>query len=302
MELLSAFLFGRFTLLHSERTTTLEIGSQKARELFCYLLLNRKVDHHREKLATLLWPDARDNQARQYLRRALWQLQSSLSAHGIPVNNLFLVQDEWVRVNRTQIFWADVEQFNRAFHVASGKQGNELDTPVVHELESAATLYRGDLLENWYYDWCLIDRGCFREKYLIVLDKLIGHFASVADFESGIVYATESLRCDEAREITYRGLMNLYYGAGDRSGALRAFERCSELIDKEFGVKPDQATQDLYKSIKQGMRLSSPVEAAGAYPIDIGVVCRRLEMLDQSLRVMMAALRRELETFKRHSS
>src|SRR5262249_52615856 len=56
--------------------------SNRAKELFCYLLLHREHPHSRETLAALFWPDCDKNQSRKYLRQALWQLHHSMRAAG----------------------------------------------------------------------------------------------------------------------------------------------------------------------------------------------------------------------------
>jgi two-component SAPR family response regulator len=38
---------------------------------------------------------------------------------------------------------------------------------------SAVRLYRGELLEAWYYDWCQEPREAFRSAYLTMLGCLI---------------------------------------------------------------------------------------------------------------------------------
>ena len=52
--------------------------SNRAKELFCYLLLHRDHPHSRETLAGRFWANCDKNQSRKYLRQALWQLHQSM--------------------------------------------------------------------------------------------------------------------------------------------------------------------------------------------------------------------------------
>jgi hypothetical protein len=58
--------------------------------------------------------------------------------------------------------------------------------------------------------------------------------------------------------------MRLRYLAGDRTGALRQFERCAAALDSELDVLPSRATVHLYEQIR-GDRL--PAANAAPPPI-----------------------------------
>lgn len=74
-------LFGRFEVCCSGQPNA-GLNARRARELFSYLLLHRNRPQQRETLAGLLWEDASPEQARKYLRQALWQIQTTLHADG----------------------------------------------------------------------------------------------------------------------------------------------------------------------------------------------------------------------------
>jgi DNA-binding SARP family transcriptional activator len=93
--------------------------------------------------------------------------------------------------------------------------------------------------------------------YLGMLDKLMGYCEAHQDYEAGLVYGTRILRYDRARERTHRWLMRLHYLAGDRTEALRQYERCVAALDEELGVKPAERTIALYEQIRAD-RLDDP--------------------------------------------
>ncbi|MCP4008233.1 MAG: hypothetical protein GY726_01835, partial [Proteobacteria bacterium] len=57
---------------------------------------------------------------------------------------------------------------------------------------------------------------------------------------------------DPLGESGWRLLMRSYQGHSDRSHALMAFRRCSEVLQKELGVEPEAETSELCLQIKQG--------------------------------------------------
>jgi two-component SAPR family response regulator len=113
-------------------------------------------------------------------------------------------------------------------------------------------LYRGSLLENWYQDWCIIDRERFQNMYVAMLGKIMLHCQSVGAYTEGIDYGHTLLSIDDANEQTYRRLMRLYYLDGDRTTALRQYQRCEAILRSEFQVKPSYRTALLYELIREG--------------------------------------------------
>src|SRR5262245_25372121 len=101
-------LFARFCVqMDGQGVPGLEL--QKVQELLGYLLLFRNRIHSRERLATLLWQDASPAQAKQYLRKTLWQLQHALGTEAMLAEPQFLqVESEWVRLNVNPELWLDV--------------------------------------------------------------------------------------------------------------------------------------------------------------------------------------------------
>jgi DNA-binding SARP family transcriptional activator len=243
-------LFGRFSIAQDGRELEC-IQSGKAKELFCYLLLHRDRPHSREVLASLLWENCAAFQARKYFRQALWQVQ-----HGVrdlfPGSRRPLVQvdGEHVRLNSPEESWLDVSVFEKAFIPVRGLRGEQMSQQQAHTLRNAVALYRGDLLEGWFYDWCLYQRERLQGIYVATLDKLMAYSEYHRAFEDGLSFGELLLRQDNARERTYCRLMRLHYLAGDRVGALRQFQRCASALQTELGVKPAKHTLELYEQIR----------------------------------------------------
>jgi DNA-binding SARP family transcriptional activator len=257
MSVLYIYLFGKFDAYYGELALS-GLDGGKAQELLCYLLLNRDRPHSREVLAELLWNNSSSAQSKAYLRKALWQLQSAFDAQAERLSErVLLVESDWVQLNPAADLYLDVAAFERAFLQSQGVRGRELDSRTAQILQAAVDLYRGDLLEGWYQDWCIHERERLRHLYLAMLDKLMGYCEVCGDFEAGLIYGSRILQCDRARERTHRRLMRLRHLAGDRTGALRQYERCVAALDEELGVEPSRRTIGLYQQIRAD-RLSAP--------------------------------------------
>ncbi|MFO7539817.1 MAG: bacterial transcriptional activator domain-containing protein [Chloroflexota bacterium] len=249
MNKLYARLFGKFTVAAQPHTPMILEGA-KVQELFSYLLLYRNRPHTREVLATMLWCDASATQCKSYLRKTLWQLQSELEQVLDGCLSDFLhVDGEWVQLNTGDRLWLDVAQFEQTFAQIKESPGQTWDDATAKQVATAIDLYRSDLLEGAYQEWCLFERERLQRLYLIMLEKLMNYCEADGHYETGIGYGMQVLRYDLARENSHRSLMRLHYLAGNRSEALRQYERCAKILREELAVEPGRRTKALYEQM-----------------------------------------------------
>lgn len=242
-------LFGKFSVQRDTQSLK-GLDSSKEQELLSYLLVRRDRPHSRETLASLLWGESSTEKSKKYLRQALWHLQTGLESDELAGPQVLLVEHDWVQLNLQSELWLDVAVFEQAFAATHGVPGKQLDKPAAAMLKAAVQLYTGDLLDGCYQDWCLFERERLQNMYLSMLDKLMGYCEQHQDFEAGLSYGSTILRYDRASERTYRRLMHLQYLAGDRTGALRQYERCVTALQEELGVKPERRTRAVYEYIR----------------------------------------------------
>ena len=116
-----------------EAGATLVLPTKKTQALLAYLALPLGQAHPREKLATLLWGDMQEAQARGNLRHALSRIRRALPR---TVRPGLVLDGPSVALDPSTVD-VDVTQFERL--VADGR-------PVA--LEQSAGLYRGELLDG----------------------------------------------------------------------------------------------------------------------------------------------------------
>lgn len=260
-------LFGRFDARCGDQPVA-GLNAGKAQELFCYLLLHRGRPCPREALASVLWDHTTTTQAKTYLRQTLWQLQSTLRAEldGEPREVISTTAD-WVQCPSETTVWLDVETLESAARAVEGVSGHQFTRAQHDRVEQAVRLYEGDLLENYYQDWCIAERERLRHLYVALLDKLATYCEANRLYETGRGYAERILTIDRAREQTHRQLMRLLYFSGDRTGAVRQFDTCVEALQAELDIPPAEATKELYTEIRTDhLRFLHRTSAAPAAP------------------------------------
>jgi len=219
---------------------------QQSYLLLCYLLLNRHHPHLRERLAAVFWGETTTMASRKSLRNSLWRLRQGLQAVGAPPDDYLLISDESVSFLTDSQYWLDVQEFELATAVCQDVPGQELTGAQAAQLESVVDLYRGDLLEGIYEDWCLYDRERLSLAHLAALTKLMLYHGTQGVYERALAYGERILARDNTREKIHRQMMQLHWLNGDRHGALAQYKRCAQILRDELGASPTDETARLY--------------------------------------------------------
>lgn len=291
MSTLEFQLFGKLTVQTGSRVVT-GLDGRKEQELLCYLLIHPERPHPRETLASLLWGDTSTEKSRKYLRQALWHLHTTLKEVQPKATEVLSTEHDWVQLNLAGCR-VDVATFQHAFAYTQGVPSQQLDLASAELLKSAVALYKGDLLDGWYSDWCLFERERLQNMYLTMLDKLMNYSMEQRQYETGISYGSEILRYDRASERTYRQLMLMKYSAGDRTGALRLYDRCVAALAEELAVKPERNTTAIYEQIRSGgvPGLDQPQQTS---PEKLTEVLNRLKRLQLTLTAFQKRVQRDI--------
>jgi len=247
MATLTVHLFGRLAI-SCDGAAINGLVSRKVQELLCYLILHRHRPHQRECLASTLWSNTPTAQSRANLRKVLWKLQSVFSDAGAVAP--IAIGGEWIQVGTEGGVWCDVSELELAFQQVTGAASDAISEACAQRAEQAIGLYRGELLEGWYQDWCLFERERLQNIYLALLDKLMAYYERRGQLEAAIAHGNTILRYDRARELTHRHLMRLLVLAGDRTGALRQYERCAHIMREELDTGPSEPTLALFEQIR----------------------------------------------------
>lgn len=249
MARLTVRMLGKFSAYCDHQPVT-GLEARKLQEFLAYLLLHRDHTLNREALAEVISPEAPPLHSRKTLRQTLWQLQTVLNDNAAAGGERLIIADtDSVTVNGNAGVWLDVAEVETAFAGAVGRPGETLDEDAAGTLARAVSLYRGDLLEGWYQDWCLLERERVQSCYLALLDKLMGYHRAQGEYERAVVYGRDILRYDRARERTHVCLMQIHWLAGDRTAALRQYRACAEALREELDAEPGRQTVALYQRI-----------------------------------------------------
>ena len=247
MATLRIYALGRLCVFCDQ--TPLRFPTKKTQDLLCFLLLHAGETLERELIAERLWPMRAPGKARRCLSTTLWRLRRTLECRSPPVQPYLLTGHSTLAFNATAPYWFDVEALERqsAFGLAGSLPCAETHCQA---LEEALDLYRGDLLEDCYDDWCLAERERLRLLLLRVLKRLQRHYRLCGAFEAAISCGHRLLALDPLQEDVHRELMRCYMEAGQRPLALERFQHCRETLRRELHIEPMLETWQLYRRIR----------------------------------------------------
>ena len=163
--------------LQTDSGEPVPLSTKKVGALLAYLALHPGQAQARAKLATLLWGDRSEVQARESLRQALSLVRKTLSHVG--TRGLIAYQDT-ISFEPTALTTDAI-----VFRDLVGRSG-------IQSLEEAIALYGGELLEGVqiaapeFESWITTERERFREMALEAMTKLLDHHLSVGAVERGI--------------------------------------------------------------------------------------------------------------------
>ena len=247
----TVYVMGSFEVYINDQPVG-EWSNRKAKLIFKYLLMNRKQRVPKEVLMDTFWPDSDADAARNNLNVTIHALRRTLhDSH--PDFPHILFEDDSYFLNPDMLLWIDYEKF--VHYAAQGKlleDAGQIEQ-AVDSYQTAATHYRGDLLnEIAYEDWIMVQRQNLQNTYLHMLVVLCQYYFEQADYEASIHVCHQMIAIDACHEEAHRQLMRCYERQGHRHLALRQYHLCKEALMRELEADPSDETTELFERIRDG--------------------------------------------------
>ena len=236
----------RFILFGSPRLENeghvVRVDTRKALALFAFLVLTGQ-EQQRDRLVTLLYPEADPTSARAAFRRTLSTLNSALG------QGILSIRRDAVGLAKDADLWVDVLQF--------GRLAGESDHP--DSLEQAVALYQEDFMTGFslrdspaFDEWQYQQAEDLRRALDRALDQLVSFQTAQGNYAGAIQAADRRIRLDPLSEASHRQLMDLFARSGQRNDALKQYRECVRILEQELGVSPLEETTQLYQQILNG--------------------------------------------------
>jgi len=244
-------LFGQFEIVGAD--PPIALSSHKLSAMLAYLAMAEKPVP-RDQLATLLWGNHFDEQARQNVRQALARLRKVIG------KEVLVSSDETVQLNPTMIGSdaRDVEGLIRS------------DTP--EGLESATKqlglefLASTDIREPVFEEWLFGMRRRFQKLLADTLVRLARSELGLSRADEGLRHAEACISRDYFREDAHRLAMQALAALGRRSEAVRRYLELTQRLKLELGTLPEAETVQLVDQLRNYGSLDAPIVSQSKKP------------------------------------
>jgi TolB-like protein/DNA-binding SARP family transcriptional activator len=235
-------LLGRFSIRSGESGHQLvSVPSRRRRALLGYLAMQPGYSETRERLATLLWGDVPDRQARQSLRQALAAMRADFAPLG----------PEPLRVERDSIgLDPDLIKVDARDLLALA------DSERPEDIQRAASLYTGpfldgiDLPAEGFSDWLAHQRHRMNVAATTVFARAAEQAAAAENGALALHFAERLLALDPSRSSSHYLLLRVVARHRGRDQALADADRIGRMLRDDLGVGLDARTRALIADIK----------------------------------------------------
>lgn len=252
MDRYSLKLLGPFQLERTARGVRFE--SDKVRGLLAFLATEPGA-HRRETLASLLWPEKPEREARHNLSQALYNLRRVIPSLS---KTVLEITTRTVRFAPDERFQVDALLFERSLDAVDRHPHplSLLCDDCRRHLETAVDLYRGEFLSGLrvvdstaFEDWLRQKRDLYQRRRIEALCSLADNSEMLGDYPTAVKYLHQVQISDPLDEEVCRQRMRLLALSGQRNEALRQYELFRQMLWDELGVEPEESTRALYRQL-----------------------------------------------------
>lgn len=222
----------------------------KPRELLLYLLCHPE-GRTRDQIGVVFWPDASATQVKNSFHVMLHHVRKAIGRA-----DLIVFDGE-----RYRIAWELGVEFDARVFEESARRGMRALKDAKHSadeqrgldvLREAIALYRGDFLDGENAgDWHVEIRDRMRRLFGDAVMLLGQRYLDRGENRDAAEAFRKVVEVDELHEEAYRRLMLALTRAGERSEALRQYERLSQALQSDLDAEPERETKVLYERLRR---------------------------------------------------
>lgn len=229
-------------------------GREKAVQLFQFFVTMRRHPLHKEEIIERLWPELDGEQGDRDFKVALNAIYKALEPEREPrAQSQFIRRYELAYALDTSQAWIDADAFEQ--RIEGGNQAlaaRFAPESAIPHYQAAVELYAGIYLpERRYEDWTSAERERLQTLGLSTMTRLADMLIERDALES-LRLTQRVLGLEPIWEDAYRVQMRAYLAQGNRAMALRTYQQCAEVLQREFALEPLPETQALYKKMATG--------------------------------------------------
>ncbi|MGI9120119.1 MAG: BTAD domain-containing putative transcriptional regulator [Acidimicrobiales bacterium] len=276
-------------------TITIEVDGTEAtaaglgplvRLALAYLVLERHRPVPRDELAQALWDENLPPTWRAALRGVMSRLRAFLDASGLEAAKVVTADQGRFRLCLPPDAVVDLDSAVGAFDDARAALDAGDAVHARRSARAASVVCRRQFLAGSTGAWVELRQAELRELQVQSLEVLSQAAGACGDHAGALRTAQEAVGLQPLRESAHLRVIEAHTGAGNRGEALRAYERCRQILAEELGVRPSPRTETSYISLlgEEPQSSTRSIERAQAsnLPATLTSYVGRKERIDQA--------------------
>lgn len=225
------------------------LPGQQGRVVFAALVTER-TPVARGELADRIWADELPSQWNGALSAIVSKIRGLVADAGLDGHDVVQSGGGTYAISLPAGSWVDAEDALRRLDRAEGALRQERLDLAVSEATVASSILQRPFLPGIASLWGERVRAEYEKARYRAHVVLADGWIRRGSYPLAAVIAEAAVTLDPYREVGHRLLMQAERGRGDVSAALRAFERCRSLMERELGSAPSAETRAVADSIR----------------------------------------------------
>ena len=241
-------LLGRLSIDCAGKPSAAAFSGRRSELVFAYLAAEHRRDVSRDELADALWPGELPDAWAAALRSVVSDVRRAIEAGGLDAGDVLEHTGGGYRLRLPPDAVVDLDEARSALAEAKARVAGE-PAAAAASAARAADLARLPFLPRHEGDW--VD-GVRRELEGILVEAL--ELSARAHLRAGDTRAAAAatarlVEAEPYSDAAHRLRIQTLVAAGDRAGALRAYEQCRATFAAELGVAPSAETQAALRAL-----------------------------------------------------
>ncbi|HTA99202.1 MAG TPA: BTAD domain-containing putative transcriptional regulator [Bradyrhizobium sp.] len=281
---LAVSLVGRPSIMFGGHAV--ELRTQKAAAVLSYLALTEAKHESRERLVGLLWSRSDEEKARASLRQVVRELRTTFEDAGY---GGFLAGRLAIHLDPGKVE-VDIES------IISLAERGAVHPLLLNTPDFGERILEGmDDLDPSFRIWVLAKRQTISDRLMRSLNAGLVAQDVPADVKTEI--ATAIVNLDPTHEEACCHLMREHAEQGDVAGALRIYKALWDLLERDYGMEPALATEELVAKIKLGAFERPLVDVATRGAAGRQALRTTDERVDRAVSPMAAEVKAPAKTY-----
>ncbi|MDR1116904.1 MAG: hypothetical protein LBL09_01480 [Oscillospiraceae bacterium] len=247
------YMFGEFRICIGDAVITDEINrSGMMWNLLAYLIVHRDRNILQSEFEDVLWPGDSENSS-SALKTLLYRTRLTLAPIIGEELRLILSQRGSYSWNRNLNCCVDIEEFSEVCYKLENETMSEEDRFAAYR--KAISLYKGVFLPKLAAQlWLRPISLHYHETYLKTVKGFAGLLIKNNLFEELAGLCGKALEIDIYDEQLHSLMVLAMIRLGDYQGALKHYERATDLLYRNLGVQPSRRLRELYLEIMKDQK------------------------------------------------